>query len=58
MGDFWTTFLYIVVMIAVIVGAYLATKFIAGKGGRAVVIPLGEEARPHGAGQGQAYHIG
>jgi flagellar biosynthetic protein FliO len=35
MGDFWTTFLYIVVMIAVIVGAYLATKFIAGKGGRA-----------------------
>ncbi len=35
MGDFWTTFFYFIVMIAVIVGAYLATKYIAGKGVRA-----------------------
>ena len=35
MGDFWTTFFYIIVMIVVIIGAYLATKYIAGKGGRA-----------------------
>jgi flagellar biosynthetic protein FliO len=28
----WTTFFYIVVMIAVIVAAYVATKYLAGKG--------------------------
>lgn len=35
MGDFWTTFFYVVVMIVVIIGAYLTTRFIAGKSGRA-----------------------
>lgn len=32
--DFWTTFFYIVVMLAVIVAAYVATKYLAGRGGR------------------------
>jgi len=31
MNDFWTTFFYIVVMVAVLIGAYLTTKFLAGK---------------------------
>lgn len=35
MGDFWATFFYILVMVAVIAGAYVATKYIAGKGGSA-----------------------
>lgn len=30
----WTTFLYVIVMIAVIVAAYVATKYLAGKGQR------------------------
>jgi len=30
----WTTFLYIIVMVAVIVAAYVATKYLAGKGQR------------------------
>jgi len=30
----WTTFFYIVVMVAVIVAAYVATKYLAGKGSR------------------------
>lgn len=30
----WTTFFYILVMIAVIVAAYVATKYLAGKGSR------------------------
>ena len=34
MEDFWTTFFYIVVMIAVIVAAYLAARFLSGKGRR------------------------
>lgn len=33
--DFWTTLLYIFVMIAVIVAAYWATKFISKKGSKA-----------------------
>lgn len=32
MGDFWTTFFYVIVMVAIIVAAYLATKYLAGKG--------------------------
>jgi len=32
MEDFWTTFFYIVVMIVVIVAAYIATRFLSGKG--------------------------
>lgn len=32
MGDFWTTFFYIVVMAAVLVAAYVATKYLAGRG--------------------------
>jgi flagellar protein FliO/FliZ len=31
MNDFWTTFFYIAVMVAVLVGAYLTTKFLSGK---------------------------
>lgn len=31
MDEFWTTFFYVVVMVAVLVGAYLTTKFISGK---------------------------
>jgi flagellar protein FliO/FliZ len=31
MNDFWTTFFYIVVMVAVLIGAYLTTKFLSGK---------------------------
>ena len=34
MGDFWSTFFYIVVMIAVIVAAYIVTKYLSGKGRR------------------------
>jgi|AGTN01.2.fsa_nt_gi flagellar biosynthetic protein FliO len=34
MGDFWTTFFYFIVMIAILAGAYFTTKFIAGKGNR------------------------
>ncbi len=32
MENFWTTFFYIVIMIAVIVAAYIATKYLSGKG--------------------------
>lgn len=32
MTDFWTTFFYFIVMIAILVAAYLTTKYIAGKG--------------------------
>ena len=31
MNDFWTTFFYIVVMVAVLIAAYLTTKFISGR---------------------------
>ena len=31
MEDFWTTFFYIIIMIAVIVAAYVATKYLSGK---------------------------
>jgi len=34
MKDFWDTFLYVIVMIAVIVAAYVATRYLAGKGRR------------------------
>ena len=34
MGNFWSTFFYIVVMIAVIAAAYFATKYLSGKGRR------------------------
>lgn len=34
MEEFWTTFFYVVVMVAVLVGAYLTTKFISGKSGK------------------------
>ena len=34
MKDFWAAFSYIFVMIAVIVAAYVATKYLAGKGRR------------------------
>lgn len=35
MGDFGTTFFYIVVMVAIIVGAYFATKYLTRKSGAA-----------------------
>lgn len=35
MKDFWTTFFYIVSMIAILVAAYLTTKYIARRGIRA-----------------------
>lgn len=34
MKDFWDAFLYIIIMIAVIVAAYVATKYLAGRGRR------------------------
>ncbi len=34
MSDFWTTFFYIFVMVAVLIAAYFTTKFISGKSRR------------------------
>ncbi len=36
MTDFWTTFFYFIVMVAILIAAYLTTKFISKKGARGV----------------------